>query len=66
MPERKKKFVACLLRITDDEFIVAEWDQLITTADKSKLGVGSSVGYKRSTNKREKIIRGTIIAIGEL
>ncbi len=66
MVERKKKFDACLLRTNADEFIVAEWDQLISTADKSKLAVGSSVGYKKLTNKREKSIRGTIIAIGAL
>jgi hypothetical protein len=65
MGERKKKFDACLLRIASGECIVAEWHQLVTTAEKSKLGVGSCVGYKTSTNKREKIIRGTIVVIGK-
>jgi hypothetical protein len=66
MTQKKNKFEACLLRITPDEFVVAEWHQLVTTADKTKLTVGSSVGYKRSTNKREKPIKGTIMVIGEL
>ena len=66
MVEKKKKFEACLLRITTDQFVVAEWHQLVTTIDKTKLSVGSSVGYKRSTNKREKPTEGTIMVIGEL
>jgi hypothetical protein len=66
MSEKKKKFEACLLRDEAGEFIVAQWNQLVTTIDKSKLTVGSSVGYKKSTNKREKIVRGTIVVIGEL
>lgn len=60
----KKKFEACLLRVNDQEFIVAEWDQLVTVADKMKLSVGSTVGYRNSKNKREKILRGTIVATG--
>jgi hypothetical protein len=66
MAARKKKFEACLLRISDDELIVAEWDHLVTTVDKSKLTVGSYVGYKRSMNKREKVVRGKILIIGKL
>jgi hypothetical protein len=66
MALRKKKFDACLLRINTDEFIVAEWHQLVTTADKPKLTVGSCVGYKRSANKQEKVIRGTIVITGKL
>lgn len=60
----KKKFDACLIRTEDDQFIVAEWNQLVTAADKSKLRVGSCVGYKKPTGKREKTIRGTIVIIG--
>ncbi|CAF4906207.1 unnamed protein product [Rotaria sp. Silwood1] len=63
MADKQKKFDACLIRTNDDNFIVAEWHQLVTTANKSKLTVGSCVGYKKSTNKREKIIRGTIMII---
>ncbi|CAF1639183.1 unnamed protein product [Rotaria sp. Silwood1] len=63
MADIQKKFDACLIRTNDDNFIVAEWHQLVTTANKSKLTVGSCVGYKKSTNKREKIIRGTIMII---
>jgi hypothetical protein len=66
MASNKKKFDACLLRITDKELIVAEWHQLVTTVNKSKLIVGSSVGYKKSSNKREKVIRGKIVVIGKL
>ncbi len=66
MTQKTKKFEACLLRIKTDEFVVAEWHQLVTTTDKMKLSVGSCVGYKRSTNKREKSTKGTIIVIGEL
>ncbi|CAF4677091.1 unnamed protein product, partial [Rotaria sp. Silwood2] len=66
MADKKKKFDACLIRTGSDNFIVAEWHQLVTTANKSKLTVSSCVGYKRSTKKREKIIRGTIIIIGSL
>ena len=66
MTDKKKKFEACLLRITTDELVVAEWHQLVTTTDKTKLAVGSYVGYKRSTNKREKPTKGTIMVIGEL
>jgi hypothetical protein len=65
MAAKKGKFDACLLRITAKELIVAEWHQLVTTADKSKLTVGSNVGYKRSSNKREKVVRGTIVVIGK-
>ncbi|CAM4748802.1 unnamed protein product [Rotaria magnacalcarata] len=66
MADKKKKFDACLIRTSNDEFIVAEWHQLITAANKSKLTVGSNVGYKNSTKKREKIIRGTIMIIGSM
>lgn len=66
MAEKKKKFEACLLRITNDEFVVAEWHQLVVTTGKSKLSVGSFVGYKRSTNKREKPTKGTIMVLGKL
>ncbi|CAF1177540.1 unnamed protein product [Rotaria sordida] len=66
MAEKQKKFDACVIRTSDADFIVAEWHQLVTTANKSKLTVGSCVGYKKSTNKREKIIRGTIMIIGSL
>jgi hypothetical protein len=66
MAERKKKFEACLLRITADEFLVAEWHQVVTTNDKTKLTIGSSVGYKTSKNKCEKAIRETIVVIGKL
>ncbi|CAF4074416.1 unnamed protein product [Rotaria sordida] len=66
MADKQKKFDACVIRTSNADFIVAEWHQLITTANKSKLTVGSCVGYKKSTNKREKIIRGTIMIIGSL
>ncbi len=66
MPPKKQKFEGCLLRDTAGELSVVEWDQLVTTVDKVKLTVGSSVGYKISTNKRGRIIRGTILVIGEL
>jgi hypothetical protein len=66
MADKKKKFDACLLRIAEDEFVVVEWDQLVTTASKAKLSVGSCVGYKKSSYKREKVTRGTIVVIGEL
>ncbi|CAF0996739.1 unnamed protein product [Rotaria sordida] len=66
MAEKQKKFDACVIRTSDADFIVAEWHQLVTTTNKSKLTVGSCVGYKKSTNKREKIIRGTIMIIGSL
>ncbi|CAF4358105.1 unnamed protein product [Rotaria sp. Silwood2] len=66
MANTKKKFEACLLRTTTDVLIVAEWHQLATTTDKAKLTVGSCVGYKESTKKRGKIIRGTIVITGEL
>jgi hypothetical protein len=36
---RKKKFDGCLLHINTDDFIVPEWHQLVTTADKLKLTV---------------------------
>ncbi|CAF1505223.1 unnamed protein product [Rotaria magnacalcarata] len=49
-----------------DIFIVAEWHQIVTAADKSKLRVGSIVGFKRSQKTREKIIRGTIVVTGKL
>ncbi|CAF4450948.1 unnamed protein product [Rotaria socialis] len=62
----KKKFDACLLRTEADIFIVAEWHQIVTAADKSKLRVGSIVGFKRSQKTREKIIRGTIVVTGKL
>jgi len=60
----KKKFDACLLRLADDELVVAEYNQLVTTGDKSKLTIGSRVCYKRTKNKREKPTSGTIIVIG--
>ena len=66
MTQRKKKFEACLLRGSTGELFVIEWHELVTTADKSKLAVGSSAGFKKSTNKREKLIRGTIVVIGKL
>jgi hypothetical protein len=66
MVGKTKKFDACLLRIATGECVVVEWHQLITTIDKAKLGVGSCVGYKASNNKREKIVRGTILVIGKL
>ena len=66
MTGRRGKFEACLLRISTDEFDVAEWHQLVTTIDKTKLSVGSSVGYRKSTNRREKATRGTIVVIGKL
>ncbi|CAF1462034.1 unnamed protein product [Rotaria sordida] len=65
MANTKKKFEACLLRTTTDVLIVAEWHQLVTTTDKAKLTVGSCVGYKESTKKREKVIRGTIVITGD-
>ncbi|CAF3075732.1 unnamed protein product [Rotaria sp. Silwood2] len=65
MANTKKKFEACLLRTTTDVLIVAEWHQLATTTDKAKLTVGSCVGYKESTKKRGKIIRGTIVITGD-
>ncbi|CAM4767431.1 unnamed protein product [Rotaria magnacalcarata] len=49
-----------------DIFIVVEWHQIVTAADKSKLRVGSIVGFKRSQKTREKIIRGTIVVTGKL
>ena len=66
MAVAKKKFEACVIRTSTDELFVAEWHQLTTTAEKAKLIVGSSVGFKKSPNKREKIIRGTILVVGKL
>ena len=65
MAETKQKFEACLLRTETNNFIVAAWHQLVTAADKSKLRVDSTVGFKRSPKQREKIIRGTIVIIGK-
>lgn len=62
---QEKKFEACVIRTEDDLFIVAEWNQLVTAAGKSKLRVGSCVGYRKSAKKREKVIRGTIVNIGK-
>jgi hypothetical protein len=66
MTNRNKTFDACLLRVSENEYVVAEWDQLITVADKKRLSINSSVGFKRSKSKREKAIRGTIVLIGEI
>ena len=66
MATRKKNFEACVLRIQDDELLVAKWNQLVTTAEKSKISVGAYVGFRRSTNKREEVIRGKILIIGKL
>ncbi|CAF1478379.1 unnamed protein product [Adineta steineri] len=55
----KKKFEACVLRTVADELNVVEWNRLLTTADKNKLGVGSPVGYK----VLNKTIRGTILVV---
>ncbi|CAF3949357.1 unnamed protein product [Adineta steineri] len=64
MASRKKKFEACLVRIREEELIVVGWDQIVTTTDKSKLTVGSCVGYKQTTNRRQKVIRGKILVTG--
>ncbi|CAF4145092.1 unnamed protein product, partial [Adineta steineri] len=55
----KKKFEACVLRTVADELNVVEWNRLLTTADKNKLGVRSPVGYK----VLNKTIRGTILVV---
>ena len=60
-----KKFEACVLRINDKEYVVVEWKQLVTVVEKSKLSIGSSVGYRKSKDKREKIIRGEIVSMGK-
>ena len=65
MTHKGKRFEACLLHVDEREYVVVEWEQLITVADKSKLTVGSSVGYKQSKDKRQKAIRGTILLIGK-
>ena len=65
MTHKGKRFEACLLHVGEREYVVVEWDQLITVAEKSKLTVGSSVGYKQTKDKRQKPIRGTILLIGK-
>lgn len=65
MAKKAKKFDACVLRIDQNKLIIAGYDQLVTVADKSKLVIGSSVGFKGTNNKREKPVRGSIVVIGE-
>ena len=60
-----KRFEACGVRTNDKEYVVLEWNQLVTVMEKSKLSIGSSVGYRKSKDKREKITRGEIVSMGK-
>ncbi len=54
MTQTKKKFGACLLRDTTSELIVAEWHQLVTTVDKSKLQLAHLLDTKNRRINEKK------------
>lgn len=45
MVTKAQKFNPCLLRTDENKFVIAEYDQVVTVADKSELIIGSPVGF---------------------